>query len=744
MQPSSINPFLMSPEAASKCLDSQHILRILHGSAERLKLDLDSSVLKETDQLLRHYELHDLPEFIRDLTEMANSNGIVYIKKEVSRADFEIFIENFDGPMILFLTEGDHIVPGLIDTNSKHKKEITLLREEGNVVKDLSAVDDTSIVCNTKGEIVFLSVFAYESVVGSDISDPDKEKKLSPVMRLFRLLSSDKKDIFYVYVYAVIIGITSLVLPLGIQAAIELISGGVFFSSIYFLIGIIIVGVLGSGVLQVLQIMIVEFLQRRVFTKAAFEFAYRVPRIRMESVLNLHFPELMNRFFDVLTIQKGLPKLLVDLSTAVIQILFGLLLLSFYHPFFVFFGLFLLGTLFLIFYNTGPRGLESSIVESKYKYKVVYWLEELARALYSFKLSGTTDLPLKRTDYYVNNYLKNRKKHFRILVSQYSYILLFKAVVTAGLLIIGTVLVVRREITLGQFVASEVIIILILNSVEKIIMYMDVVYDMLTAVDKIAHVTDLPLEKSGGIDVDIDRSEGFEIETRDLTYTYQSSSKPAIKGVTMSIKPGEHVCISGIGGSGKTTLINALAGMYNSYEGTVTYNKYSLRDVDRVHLRDRIGKNVSTEDIFEGSILDNVLVGKPFIDEKTAIEALEQVGLHKEITGLPEGLHTQILSGGKGYSETFVQKLILARCIAKQPNLLILNDFFISFSKSERLELISKITDESCNWTLILVSNDPLVMASCERVIYMQDGEIIADGSFEDLLKQDEIVKNLN
>ncbi len=744
MQPSSINPFLMSPEAASKCLDSQHILRILHGSAERLKLDLDSSVLKETDQLLRHYELHDLPEFIRDLTEMANTNGIVYIKKEVSRADFEIFIENFDGPMILFLTEGDHIVPGLIDTNSKHKKEITLLREEGNVVKDLSAVDDSSIVCNTKGEIVFLSVFAYESVVGSDISDPDTEKKLSPVMRLFRLLSSDKKDIFYVYVYAVIIGITSLVLPLGIQAAIELISGGVFFSSIYFLIGIIIVGVLGSGVLQVLQIMIVEFLQRRVFTKAAFEFAYRVPRIRMESVLNLHFPELMNRFFDVLTIQKGLPKLLVDLSTAVIQILFGLLLLSFYHPFFVFFGLFLLGTLFLIFYNTGPRGLESSIIESKYKYKVVYWLEELARALYSFKLSGTTDLPLKRTDYYVNNYLKNRKKHFRILVSQYSYILLFKAVVTAGLLIIGTVLVVRREITLGQFVASEVIIILILNSVEKIIMYMDVVYDMLTAVDKIAHVTDLPLEKSGGIDVDIDRSEGFEIETRDLTYTYQSSSKPAIKGVTMSIKPGEHVCISGIGGSGKTTLINALAGMYNSYEGTVTYNKYSLRDVDRVHLRDRIGKNVSTEDIFEGTILDNVLVGKPFIDEKTAIEALEQVGLHKEITGLPEGLHTQILSGGKGYSETFVQKLILARCIAKQPNLLILNDFFISFSKSERLELISKITDESCNWTLILVSNDPLVMASCERVIYMQDGEIIADGSFEDLLKQDEIVKNLN
>ncbi|MEM9329494.1 MAG: ATP-binding cassette domain-containing protein, partial [Bacteroidota bacterium] len=514
--------------------------------------------------------------------------------------------------------------------------------------------------------------------------------------------------------------------------------------SIYFLIGIIIVGVMGSGVLQVLQIMIVEFLQRRVFTKAAFEFAYRVPRIKMEAVLNLHFPELMNRFFDVLTIQKGLPKLLIDLSTGVIQILFGLLLLSLYHPFFVFFGVALLGTLFLIFYFTGPKGLESSIIESKYKYKAVYWLEELARALYSFKLSGTTDLPLKRTDYFVNNYLKNRRKHFRILVSQYAYVLFFKAMVTAGLLIIGTVLVVRREITLGQFVASEVIIILILNSVEKIISYVDVVYDMLTAVDKISHVTDLPLERSGGIDVEIDQNTGFEIDINNLTYKFQNGTRPAIQNVSMGINAGERICISGTGGSGKTTLVNAIAGMYTSYQGTITYNKYSLRDLDRVHIRDRIGKNVSTEDIFEGTILDNILVGKPFIDERAAIDAIEQVGLHKEITGLPEGLETPILAGGKGFSETFIQKLILARCLAKQPNLLILNDFFVSFSKSERLDLISKVTDESCKWTLIVVSNDPLVMASCERVVYLRDGSVIADGPFEDILKEDEIVKNLN
>ncbi len=727
-------------------MNNQTIRHILHDSAQLLNMDLDSNVLKATDNLLRQYHLDELGEFIRDLTDIANNTGIVFIKKEIEPKEFELFVENFDSPMVLFLHEDSDAVPAIVNTNKKQNKKITILHPSENEVHNLEEIDEHRILKNDKGELVFLSVFAYDSVVGSDMGEGEKEE-LSPVTRLFRLLAADKRDIFYVYVYALIIGVTSLILPLGIQAAIELISGGVFFSSVYVLISIIILGVLGSGFLQVMQITIVEYLQRRVFTKAAFEFAFRVPRIKMEAVLHLHFPELMNRFFEVLTIQKGLPKLLIDLSTGIIQILFGLLLLSFYHAFFVFFGMVLIAILFLIFYITGPKGLQSSIVESKYKYKAVYWLEELARALYSFKLSGSTDLPIKKTDYFVNNYLKNRRKHFRVLITQYSYVLLFKAVVTAGLLIIGTILLVQNQITLGQFVASEVIIILILSSVEKIIMYMDVVYDMLTAVDKISHVTDLPLEKTGGIDIpdNVDNpGQGFNIDVRDLTYIYPGTNKPSIQNIDLSIPGGQRLCISGVGGSGKNTLTNTLAGMYSHFEGSVTYNKYSLRDLDRVHLRDRIGKNVSAEDIFEGTILENILVGKPFAEEMAAIEALEMVGLQEKINSLPEGLNTPILSAGKGYSQTFIQKLILARCLAKRPNVLILNDMFSSFSKNERLKLIQTITDPSHHWTLIVVSNDPLIMAACDRTIYLKNGDILVDGPVDQVLANEEVIKNLN
>ncbi|MEQ9218638.1 MAG: ABC transporter ATP-binding protein [Cyclobacteriaceae bacterium] len=723
-------------------MNNKQIIRIIQECSDLLNIELGSESFGGNEEFTREYDNVELVEFIRDLAESSSNSGMLMLEKHLVESRFKEMMKVQSSPVIVF-DKDDELCPVIIQKKRK-KYEIIKIRKEETEKWTSDDLDWVNLACTQDLEVLFLTAFDYQSLV----SDPDntgKSNYISPIKRLYKLLAAERKDIFYVYVYAALIGLLGLTLPLGIQAAVELISGGVIFSSVYVLIGFIIVGVLATGALQVFQITIVEYLQRRVFTKAAFEFAFRVPRIQMESVLNMHMPELMNRFFDVLTLQKGLPKLLIDLSTGAIQIIFGLLLLSFYHPFFVFFGIILLTILVAIFYFTGPKGLHSSITESKYKYKVVYWLEEMARTLYSFKLSGNTTLPIKKTDFNVNNYLKNRSTHFKVLISQYSYILLFKAVVTGGLLIIGTMLVVQREITLGQFVASEVIIILILNSVEKIIMYMDVVYDMLTAVDKIAHVTDLPLEPTGGIDIPQSqiRQEGLMVEIKNLSYTYPGKSSPSIKNINLRLSPGERVCISGGSGSGKTTLTNTIAGIHTNYDGIVTFNRYNLRDLDRTYLRDMIGKNVSQEDIFEGTVLENILVGKPFASMENAIKSIEKVGLQDEIYSLPDGFNTPILSAGKGFSSSFVNKMILARCLAKNPALLILNDFFGDFMKHDRLQLIEMLTNPSNTWTLVVVSNDPLVMSAVDRVIYLENGEIIADDSFEKVIKNEKIVKNI-
>ncbi|MBX2961047.1 MAG: ATP-binding cassette domain-containing protein [Cyclobacteriaceae bacterium] len=724
-------------------LTNQHIIRILRESSLLLNQEIDPGRLRFVEVNNRIYTADDFLEFKRDLFEAANKIQIMMLRYTLPVEEFNVFIEQEEQYVLAFHQYDADMVPVIIHP-SKKKRIQTEIHSDSISQNDFTI--NASWYQDASGQIVFFVIFPQSSVVSDfNLDEAESSKSLNPITRLIRLLHTERNQINYIFFYAIVTGLISLVLPLGIQATVELISGGVFFSSVYVLIGIVIIGVAIGGVLQIIQITLVEHLQRRVFTKAALEFAFRIPRIKAESIISNYAPELVNRFFDIMTIQKGMPKLLIDLTAGVVQIFFGLLLLSLYHPFFVFFSIGLVSILVIIFYLTGPRGLSTSIAESKYKYKVAQWLEELARAINSFKLAGSTDLPIKKVDFNVNNYLKYRKAHFQILVSQYSFILIFKALVTGGLLIVGTMLVVDRQITLGQFVASEVIIVLLLASVEKIIMYMDVIYDLLTAVDKVAQVTDLPLEKVGGLDLPSHSKQlGYNVQIKGLSYKYPDQENYTLKNINLDIKAGEHMCFSGSGGSGKTTLTNIISGILSGFEGVVTINNYSIRDLDLTHLRDKIGKNISQEDLFDGSVLDNITVGKPMESVEDAVNALRAVGLDDEINRMPEGLNTHITSGGKNLSNTTVHKLILARCLAKNPELIILNDFFNSLKRSAKIELIQCLMNKEKHWTLLAVSNDPLIMAACDRVIVMNEGQIEAEGKFDELLKAGVITRYLD
>ncbi|MEQ9299702.1 MAG: ATP-binding cassette domain-containing protein [Cyclobacteriaceae bacterium] len=706
--------------------------------AERMGHEFNETELRKVDLNPQEYGENDFREFIHHLNEFANRIKMVFLEHSVDKEALPEFLDNIGFPIMAFAKNKSEGIDPVILYSKGGKPYGDMHHEDSFATKTFDLESIVDLQTNEKGEVIYLAAFSYESLVSEEEDETGEYAHLTPVSRLVRLLSNERKDILYVYIYAVIIGLVSLSLPLGIQAIVQLVSSGMLFNTVLWLIAFVLIGILVTGGLQIMQISIVEVIQRRVFTKAAFEFAFRVPRLRVESILNQHVPELMNRFFDVLTIQKGLPKLLVDLSGALLQILFGLILLAFYHPFFVFFGLGLVTVLVLVFYWTGPAGLRSSIMESKYKYKVVYWLEELARTVNSFKLAGNTHLPMKKADDTVNNYLKNRTIHFRILISQFSYIILFKFFVTGGMLIIGSLLVIDRQITLGMFVASEIIIILILISVEKIITYMDVIYDLLTAVDKIGHVTDLPLERYGGIrfiNHNNQNSKGFSIHAKGLSYKYKGHKNPTISNIDLDVKAGERICVTGFNSSGKSTFLNVLAGIYNDYEGIVTMNNVSLRDFDLISLRNSIAKNISTEDIFEGTIMENITVGKANTTYPDVMWALESVGLNDQINALPEGLNTMLNSAGKTFSASMVNKMILARCLAQKPQLLILNDFFHNFQKTEKLRLINFLADPKHPWTLIASSDDPIILGACDKIVLMKEGTIAEVGTFKEIQK---------
>ncbi|MDO7850840.1 ABC transporter ATP-binding protein [Hymenobacter convexus] len=317
----------------------------------------------------------------------------------------------------------------------------------------------------------------------------------TPWQRLTRMLDTERKTIRHIIWYAVVAGVVSLSLPLGTQAVFNLVSTGAVFGSTYLLIAVVVGGVLLASILLIGQLTMVEAIEQRIFAKAAIEFAYRLPRIKPEALEGQNPRELVNRFFDVLTVQKGLTKLLIDLVFAGMQILFGVLVLAFYHPIFIALGLFTIIALVLIYAVNYQRALRTSIAESAYKYELVDWLEQVAERLPDMRADHTqSDDALTRADELTANYLHARNAHFQVLKTFYGYGTALRTLLTASLLIAGTLFVVSRQMTLGQFVAAEVLIVQISASIEKLMTGVSTIFDILTGVEKMAAVTDLPLD----------------------------------------------------------------------------------------------------------------------------------------------------------------------------------------------------------------------------------------------------------
>lgn len=553
-----------------------------------------------------------------------------------------------------------------------------------------------------------------------------EKTKLSPLMRLFNMLSLDKREILIIYAYAIFNGLINLSLPLGVQAIIAFVISAEFSASWGLLIFIVVVGVAASGAIQILQLSLTELLQRRIFTRASFEFAYRIPRFRMEAVTSFYPPELMNRFFDTLNVQKGLPKILIDFSSSTLQILFGLILLSLYHPFFVFFGFLLVSLMVLIFYLSGPKGLKTSILESKYKYQVAHWLEELARVMGTFKLAGETSLPVEKTNEYVTNYLKYRKQHFKVLIFQFSNIVAFKTIITGGLLILGSILVINQEINLGQFVASEIIILLVLSSAEKLILTMETVYDVLTGLEKLGQVSDIPLEKEGGLSLsEISNNKGVSVELSNLSYTFEEDEVKALNKINLHVKAGEKIAITGHNESGKTTLISVISGLYHNYEGSVLFNGIPFADIDITSFRSVVGDNLGLQDLFHGTLAQNISVGKDDVSIEDILRAIDQVGLSDFLKNLPKGLSTMISPEGQGLTDSVKQKLILARTLAESPKIVVMDNALQGLDFDDRKRISEILTSKEQDWTLMAVTNDPLVLKSCDRIVTLEYGKIV-------------------
>ncbi len=533
-----------------------------------------------------------------------------------------------------------------------------------------------------------------------------------PFARLRHLLQPERRDIATVVVFAVAVAVLSLATPITVEALVNTVAFGILMWPVVVLAGVLMACLGLAAAIRAMQVYVVECLQRRLFVRVVADYAHRLPRLQLEAFDRRSGPELANRFFDVITLQKSVAVLLLDGVAVVVMALVGMAVIAFYHPFLLGFDVLLILLIAFALFALGRGGVRTSLHESHAKYDVAAWLEEVLRCLRVFKFAGGRHLALERADRLAGGYVSARHQHFRVVWRQTLFSLGLQVVASTALLGIGGYLVINRQLTLGQLVASELIVALVVASVAKLGKYAETYYDLTAAAEKLGLITDLPLEREGG-EVLKDGAAGIAVRVRGVDHV---SNRPLPDLADWRVAAGERVAVVGPPGAGKTTLFEVLCGLREPGRGVVELDGVDIRGLSLDDLREQIAL-VEGPDVFVGTVAENVRVGRTDLTPADVREALQAVGLLGVVHALPNGLDTPLTTGGGPLSSGQAVRLAVARALVGRPRLFILDGALDGLDFSECPDLLPRLFDRSAPWTLLVASSDPDVVRRCDRVV---------------------------
>ncbi len=545
------------------------------------------------------------------------------------------------------------------------------------------------------------------------------------ITKLTKILMLDRRDIAVTYMFVILAGMVQLSLPLGIQSIIGFVLAGTISTSIIVLITMVVFGVFINGLLQVRQLQIIEKVKQKLFVRYSLEYSDRLPKLNIEKLDKQYLPEMVNRYFDSVTLQKGIDKLLIDLPAAIIQVVLGLLLLAFYHPIFIAFGLMLIVIVVAIIRFTSPQGLQTAMKASTYKYGVAAWLQEIARTIKSFKYAKGTSLHMQKTDHLVGEYLGSITSHFKILLIQFWSLISFKIVITAAMLSIGSYLLVNQQINVGQFIASDIVIIAIIASIEKLITNLDAVYDALVSVEKLSLITEADTEQSGSQPLPV-KNEGVVIAFQDVSFAY-ADNDPVLQHISFSIDAGQMVQLKGVSGAGKSTVLRLLTGAFTHYTGNILLEQIPIGNYQVDSLRNSTGILLGSQDIFQGTLLENLTMGNQAVDLESVARMAAITGLNSFVQSCKNGFDTVLMPGGNKLSSNVRKNILLIRALVGEHRLLLLEEPFKHLEHPFKANVIDYIKNDKTA-TVIITSADEGLEQYCDKIIRMsKNGEIITD-----------------
>lgn len=576
------------------------------------------------------------------------------------------------------------------------------------------------LASRSKGDWVWM--YAEPAAPLSTIRSVDLAHPKLPWDRLKGLMAAERTTLWIAVIYSVVIGLLTLVVPVAVQSLVNSVAFGSVLQPLVVLTLFVFLALGFSAAMNAMRAFVVEIIQRSVFARVSSDMTWRLLRVRAE-VFDRHFgPELVNRFFDTITVQKSAASLLIDGLNIFMQTIIGMILLAIYHPWLLAFDAMLVAIMLLIVFGLGRGAVYTAIKESKAKYAMVAWLEQMAANIITFKSAGGIDYATERSQALLEEWMQYRTKHFKILLRQIAGSFLLQAIASSALLGIGGWLVINRQLTLGQLVASEIIVSLLVSGFTKFGKQLEVFYDLMAAIDKLGGVVDLPLERSGG-EASLTGSGPIHIALQNLRVKFENRPE-ALYIQNFQLAAGARLGLIGHHGSGKSTLTDILFGLRQQESGAVLFNEIDSRDVPLEQLRRSVAI-VKGIEIFPGTILDNIRMGRREIGHARVREVLEQLGMLDGVLGLKNGLETELHPSGRPLSQSQACRLMLARAIVGNPRLLVIDDALEQIDRrQDRDEIADILFSPKAPWTLICVTERADLLARCNRIVVLEDGDL--------------------
>lgn len=536
--------------------------------------------------------------------------------------------------------------------------------------------------------------------------------------RLGLLIGLETRVLTILILYAVAIGLFSLVVPLTVQELTNTFAYAIEPVMIVTFALVMLIGLLTIGFFRVFQTSATETLFQRLYVRIALAMTEHLPRIRQEAFSPGH----ASRFMEAELLSRAIVVVLVDVINVLVSGMTGMTILVFYHPNFLIYNTVLLGGFALVAVVSGQGGVLATRTVSEKNYDVMTWIQDIANNRLHFKASQSTPFLIGKTDRLLEAYLQGRQVRSNILTwRQYRSIVVWEAVCHSGMIALGGWLLSIGQITLGQFVAAEVIVGTLLLNLDTVTRRIYAMTYILTSLGELDRVFALPKHEAFEVGTSTRLPDpalyGVHLTCKDVAFAYPHSP-PLFEHINLEVTPGEKLAVLVRSSLEKSTLALVLAGLYRPTAGVVRYNDVDLRDVTMDHINGSRGLVLDSQPtLFDGTLEENISLGRTSIRFEDLRWAIRFVELEDEIDRMPHGLDTRVDAGGNRYTKSQILRILVARAIVTRPPLLIFDGTLHNMEPSLRQVLLRRLCSKEEPWAAIFVTNDPTLKEYADRSV---------------------------